>query len=278
MTRTHEARIARWIGQGKTGVQVEPRDTPMPGLDPRPIYVDDRQEPGDATCIADYRGHACALPFHSNSLDYVIASHVLERVANPVAALAEWYRVLRPGGVIYAVVSDRRATWESGRPLTTVEHMLADYETGATACDTTHIDDFVQNVDWSRWRPSVPAEEVPGKKIELAQALHDAARRGEPVNVHFHTFEPENLLGLVRALRKWKPRRFVWEIVDHDEGFPASRPDGLLLVLRADKEWRDRAEADWFNRRTENDPAAVVREDATPVVFGGEKTEAGGRR
>ena len=39
------------------------------------------------------------LPFDNNSVDRVIATHVLEHVNNPVAVLEEWTRVLKPGGV-----------------------------------------------------------------------------------------------------------------------------------------------------------------------------------
>jgi SAM-dependent methyltransferase len=279
MTRTHRAKIAQWIGAGKIGTEVGPGEAPVPGLDPRPIYVDCYKEFGAAKCVADYYGHACALPFHANSLDYVISSHVLEHVANPVAALEEWYRVLRPGGIVYLLVPDRRVTWDHGRPLTPVEHMLADYEAGTTPADATHIDDFVQNVDWARWCPSIPPEDVPAKKIEVAQILHDTVARGEAINLHFHTFEPENLLGLLRALQKWPKRRFAWEILDHDDGFPATNPDGIFVALRVLKGWRDRAEAEWFSRRTGDDPAAVVRDDAEPFAeFARKTTGTGGVR
>ncbi|MEO0614645.1 MAG: class I SAM-dependent methyltransferase [Pseudomonadota bacterium] len=50
-----------------------------------------------------------ALPFADASFDLVIAAHVLEHLPEPVTALAEMRRVLRPGGWI--VTSMTRQSW-----------------------------------------------------------------------------------------------------------------------------------------------------------------------
>jgi len=43
---------------------------------------------------------------HRESVDFVIANHVLERLADPLAALREWLRVVRPGGYVYVAVPE----------------------------------------------------------------------------------------------------------------------------------------------------------------------------
>jgi hypothetical protein len=48
------------------------------------------------------------LPFRDGMLDYVVACHNLEHYEDPQRALAEWRRVLKPGGVLGAVVPDDR--------------------------------------------------------------------------------------------------------------------------------------------------------------------------
>ncbi|MEL7448439.1 MAG: class I SAM-dependent methyltransferase [Pseudomonadota bacterium] len=50
-----------------------------------------------------------ALPFADASFDMVIAAHVLEHLPEPVAALAEMRRVLKPGGWI--ITSMTRQSW-----------------------------------------------------------------------------------------------------------------------------------------------------------------------
>ena len=202
---THEEKVAHWIGRGARGVEIGPGSSPVPGLEPRPVYVDCFKAFGAEASLADYYGHAGALPFHDHSLDYVVASHVVEHVANPAAALVEWRRVTRPGGIIYLVVPDRRMTFDRTRPLTTVDHLLDDLAAGTTACDPTHIDDFAHGVDWSLFSPGTPPDQITGARETLARGMHEAVARGEDINIHFHTFEPGNLgdfLGTPAAHRR----------------------------------------------------------------------------
>jgi hypothetical protein len=141
--RSHEARVRNWLvplEESGAGIEIGAFKNPVSGI--RPIYVDCYATFGPDQVNADYYGDACALPFRSNSLSYVVASHVLEHVANPIAALAEWYRVLHPGGIIYLVLPDRRFTWDRCRPLTTVAHMMDDYLNNQSPVDPTHVDDF----------------------------------------------------------------------------------------------------------------------------------------
>lgn len=50
------------------------------------------------------RGDATRLPFADASFDHVITSEVLEHVQDDVAAIAEMFRVLKPGGMFAATV------------------------------------------------------------------------------------------------------------------------------------------------------------------------------
>jgi SAM-dependent methyltransferase len=194
----------------------------------------------------------------------VITSHVLEHVANPVAALAEWYRVLRPGGIIYLVVPDRRRTWDHSRPLTPVTHLLEDFERGTTAADATHIDEFALGIDWTQFSPATPQPDVATTRATLARGMHEAVARGEQINIHFHTFEEGNVLALLETLRTWPKTRFNWEVLDHASDFPTSNPIGFLAVVRVNKSWSDRLEG-WRNaRRTKRNPKYPVSPDAQP--------------
>jgi SAM-dependent methyltransferase len=239
---THEEKVARWLAPleraGGVGVEIGAFKSPVPGI--RPIYVDRYQEYAGERCLADHYGDATTLPFADNSVDYVVTSHVLEHIANPVAALAEWYRVLRPGGIIYLVVPDRRHTWDHARAPTPVDHFLEDYERGTTPADATHIDDFVENVDWSTYSPSTASTDVAGKKAELKAIYHGTVAGGTEINIHFHVFEPGNLAALIQRLAAWPRTRFRWELVDRAENFPATCPNGLLAVIRVRKTWWDR--------------------------------------
>jgi SAM-dependent methyltransferase len=63
------------------------------------VTVDLEAYPG-----VDVAADVHALPFHDNSVAAIECDAVLEHVRNPVLALAEMVRVLRPGGYIHVVV------------------------------------------------------------------------------------------------------------------------------------------------------------------------------
>ena len=232
------------------GVEIGAFKTPVPGI--RPFYVDRFREFANEPTHAEYFGDACALPFHDSSLRYVATSHVIEHVANPLAAFREWYRVLRHRGIIYMVVPDRRRTWDHPRPLTPVDHMIDDFHCGVTQSDGTHVDDFVFGVDWTTFSPGTPAESIETERSTLAGRYHEAVADGNEINIHFHTFEPESMRQLVEKANDelGVPGRLEIELEVPD--FPASNPIGFLVVARVNKTLRERIQSavtQWSKRQ-----------------------------
>lgn len=57
-----------------------------------------------------------ALPFADGTFDRLIATHVLEHIPEPHLALAEWVRVLKPGGTLSLILPcDPGLAWRLGR-------------------------------------------------------------------------------------------------------------------------------------------------------------------
>jgi len=48
-----------------------------------------------------------SLPFADDSFDVILVAHVIEHMADPEQTLVELYRVLKPGGVLIACVTQR---------------------------------------------------------------------------------------------------------------------------------------------------------------------------
>jgi len=57
-------------------------------------------------------GDVEALPFEDGSFGTVLCTEVLEHIPDPAAALAEYRRVLKPGGVLIGSVPARSAIWK----------------------------------------------------------------------------------------------------------------------------------------------------------------------
>jgi predicted SAM-dependent methyltransferase len=49
--------------------------------------------------------------FENDSLDFIVASHVIEHTSNPIKVFLEWKRVVRPGGFIFMIVPKRDAPY-----------------------------------------------------------------------------------------------------------------------------------------------------------------------
>ena len=91
-----------------------------------PVFAAEQSKHGDPLPI-DIVAWADDIPVPDGSVDFVISSHVLEHVSNVIRTLKEWNRVVRSGGIIYMIVPHERRTFDRGRPLTPLSHIVADY-------------------------------------------------------------------------------------------------------------------------------------------------------
>ena len=185
---------------------------------------------------SQFIAEACDLPMTSDqTYDFVLASHVLEHVANPLRALHEWKRVLRPQGVLLTILPDKRATFDHRRPYTPFEHLEADLHANTQEDDLTHLDEVLELHDLGL---------DPG--AGSSDQFQERCRRNSSVRaMHHHVFSPEVLVSMfsrlgMRVLNLAVERRF------HIIGFaqnsdPAEhervRLDNLRF-LREDADWR----------------------------------------
>lgn len=114
--------------------------------------------------------------------DFVLSSHNLEHISNPVRALKEWVRVVKPGGVIILLLPDYRRTFDHRREPTPVEHMLEDYELRRDERDLTHLEEILELHDLS-------LDPAAGSKEEFHQR---SLRNFENRCLHHHVFDERN--------------------------------------------------------------------------------------
>jgi SAM-dependent methyltransferase len=144
-----------------------------------------RRPPG--RCVVQEATALTAIP--DRSYEFVLSSHALEHVANPVGALREWARVLRPGGALVLVLPDHRNTFDHRRRPTPVEHMLQDAAAGVGEDDLTHLPEILELHDLSRDPEAGSLEQF------RARSLANAANRC----LHHHVFDERNSRELLQA-------------------------------------------------------------------------------
>lgn len=64
------------------------------------------------------------LPLEDESVDAVLNSHVLEHCFDPIKTIAEWMRVLKPGGLIFMIIPHKERTFDHARPITTMSELV----------------------------------------------------------------------------------------------------------------------------------------------------------
>ena len=91
-----------------------------------------------------YLREASALTgFADAAYDTLISSHCLEHLANPLAALREWHRVVRPGGHLLLALPDPARTFDHRRPVTKLAHLVSDFEKQTSEDDLTHLEEVL---------------------------------------------------------------------------------------------------------------------------------------
>lgn len=82
--------------------------------------------------------------------DFVLSSHVIEHIANPLLALSEWKRVLRENGTLILIVPHKEGTFDHRREVTSLSHLIQDFETNVQEDDLTHLPEILSKHDLSR--------------------------------------------------------------------------------------------------------------------------------
>ncbi len=83
-----------------------------------------------------------ALP--SAGYDFVLSCHCLEHLANPLQGLSEWLRVLKDDGFLILLLPHKERTFDHRRPITSLQHLIDDFDKGVGEDDLTHLEEILE--------------------------------------------------------------------------------------------------------------------------------------
>lgn len=251
--------VRRRFGSHLSGVGVEigPGHVPFPVPPEAAVRYIDRWEPGVNESLFPELGEAPGFPkpdivahldqdrlssLADESQDFVIASHVLEHLANPIAMLVEIHRVLRNAGLLVLLLPDRHKTFDREREPTPLSHLVEEFESNVREVDDAHIMDFLIGTRG-------PLGDTRDVALFVPELMVDEIERNRRRSVHVHVWDAAEFSEVMVYLANELGLR--WDLVDTmppgaegshgDEfGWVFSRVGGSMRIRRRRFRWPDR--------------------------------------
>jgi hypothetical protein len=149
--------------------------------------------------ITDVIDDGCVLAgIPTASQDFSIANHVLEHSANPLQTVLNWIRVIKKSGIIFITVPNGDNSFDYGREITTIEHIMDDYDlvrSGDTDTFTNrnreHYKEFVEISipNLHKVQRSLKTYETESARAAYIDKLSQASSN----DAHFHVFTKASL-------------------------------------------------------------------------------------
>jgi SAM-dependent methyltransferase len=154
-------------------------------------------------------------PFADASQDFVIASHLIEHLPNPLGFLKDCDRVLRPDGILYLVVPEKNFTFDRDRAVTPLAHLVDDMRRDTREVDEVHMEDWLRHIRGTAI-PDDPAEKQRVLRWELDRSIH------------VHVWAWDGMVEFLRYLIVYE--KLAWELCEFY--LPKKRQDEVIFVLR----------------------------------------------
>jgi SAM-dependent methyltransferase len=115
-----------------------------------------------------------------STYDVLLASHVLEHLANPLKAMKNWIRVIKQSGVILLVLPKKESTFDWRRPITKFSTIFDKYNRNVGEDDLSSLDEILELHDLSR---------DPGAPQNPQKFKERCLKNYENRNLHHHVFD-----------------------------------------------------------------------------------------
>jgi predicted SAM-dependent methyltransferase len=152
----------------------------------------------------------------AESQDFIIASHILEHCQDPIGTIQRYLEVIKPGGVLFLAIPDKRyLTFDANRPVTPLQHLYRDYEEGPEWSYLGHVREFAQH-----WNMTGEEHEAYIQKIISTN-----------FSIHYHVWTQDDFIEALVDIRRRLALPFNIESVD----FNIARGEVIAVLRRQSK-------------------------------------------
>lgn len=165
------------------------------------------------------------------SQDFIVANHFLEHTGDPIGTIETHLSKLKPGGILFYAVPDKRYTFDFRRTTTSLEHLILDHEEGPQRSRHEHFDE---------WSLLVGGGEVDRDDPAAVASFEERARReareleASDYSIHTHVWTHASFLAFVLYCRERFGEAFDLEAT-------SQRGLEFVVVLRKTGTWPARA-------------------------------------
>lgn len=116
---------------------------------------------------------------NNSTYDFLLSCNNLEHLANPLAAILEWKRVIKNNGFILLILPNKEVNFDHNRSFTTLEHLQNDFKNEISEGDKTHLPEILKLHDLRRDPQARPFEKF---KLRCENNLENRC-------MHHHVFD-----------------------------------------------------------------------------------------
>jgi SAM-dependent methyltransferase len=160
------------------------------------------------------------------SQDFIVANHFLEHTEDPIGTIGIHLRKLKPGGILFYAVPDKRYTFDFRRAITPLEHMIRDHEEGPAGSRREHFDEWTSEVGGSA---EDRATEDAYRRFQEWAATEARRLEDEEFSIHMHVWDQASFLALLLHCRE--------RYGNFDIEATAQRTMEIVAVLRKNGAW-----------------------------------------
>jgi SAM-dependent methyltransferase len=199
------------------GIEIGAGDRPLPiESNVKCIYVDKISSLeqdlyfGNSVKIETKEINALEINEFFSNQDFIIALHVLEHLEDPILFFEKAKKTLKTGGILMIAIPLREHCADFERDLTTIDHLIRDYETSGDFSRLSHCQEFYDFV--------VPGSEKLNHKMLGHWIEYSKFKGNEPhlklsmvenLDLHFHVWDEGSFLDFATFIEN----RFNFTIV-----------------------------------------------------------------
>lgn len=163
----------------------------------RSEYPELADKPLTAVDVVDDGETLATIP--GESQDFIVANHFLEHCEDPIGTIATHLGKLKPGGILFYAVPDKRYSFDFRRPVTPLKHLTADHELGPQRSRREHYEEWTRLVIAGEF-PATDGAQGPSWEEWVASRSRQLEQSG--YSIHMHVWTQAEFLRLILSCRE----------------------------------------------------------------------------